>query len=97
MAGVSVLLTLNGGACSEARLVYLNAGDRPFEAGRAQGILQGQSLDDTTIEAAASEAAQEVDPLGNVHASVEYQRHLVKVLTRRALKKAFERAMNNSQ
>lgn len=98
MAGVAAWITLNDdNSCAEARLVYLNAGDVPFEAKQAQAILQGQSIDKAAIEAAASSAAQEVDPLGNVHASVEYQRHLVNVLTRRALKQATERAMNNSQ
>jgi len=44
---------------------------------------------------AAAAAQQEIDPLGNVHASVAYQRHLATVLTRRALAIAAERARGN--
>jgi CO/xanthine dehydrogenase FAD-binding subunit len=36
-------------------------------------------------------AAQELDPPGNVHAGKDYQRHLARVLTRRALLTALQR------
>ena len=48
---------------------------------------------DPYIDTAVAEAAQrEIDPSGDIHASAEYKRHLARVLTRRALKLAFERA-----
>jgi CO/xanthine dehydrogenase FAD-binding subunit len=43
-------------------------------------------------EAAEWAAHHEIEPFGNVHASVDYQRNLAKVLTRRALVIAVERA-----
>jgi carbon-monoxide dehydrogenase medium subunit len=94
MMGVAALITLDdAGACQEARLVYLNAGEGPVSATRAAASLKGQHMTPSAIdEAAALASTQEIEPMGNIHASPEYQRHLARVLTRRALQTAFERA-----
>jgi carbon-monoxide dehydrogenase medium subunit len=94
LMGVAAVVTLDEqGACRAARLVYLNAGDGPVNARNAAALLQGQAPSPAVIEAAARQAADnEIEPTGNVHASPEYQRHLARVLTRRALALAFERA-----
>lgn len=94
MAGVAALVTLEEGPkCSKAKMVYLNVGDGPVDAVQAAESLSGATLDSKTIEAAAIIAAEkDIMPFGNIHASVEYQRHLSKILTERALSQAFERA-----
>ena len=94
MMGVAALVTLDdAGNCKDARLVYLNAGDGPVDAREAAQLLQGQSLNEELIESAARTASgQEINPFGNIHASVAYQRHLANVLTRKALKIAMQRA-----
>jgi CO/xanthine dehydrogenase FAD-binding subunit len=56
-------------------------------------MLKGQSPTPELIRAACETAASaEMDPGGDIHATAEYRRHLAKVLGRRALQKAFERA-----
>jgi CO/xanthine dehydrogenase FAD-binding subunit len=50
--------------------------------------MEGGGADDHTIEEAANAAAQEVEPAGDIHASADFRRHLVRVLTRRALRRA---------
>jgi carbon-monoxide dehydrogenase medium subunit len=97
MMGVAALVTLDeNDICAEARLVYLNTGDGPMEASEAAQLLQGEKHGEKAIEAAAVKASEdEIDPFGNVHASVEYQRHLARVLTRRALNAAFERTLTS--
>ncbi|MGH2606537.1 MAG: FAD binding domain-containing protein [Anaerolineales bacterium] len=93
LAGVAVGLTLNGrGECTRARIVFLNAGDGPRAATKASSFLAGQAATPETFEAAAAQAAAEIDPPGNLHASPEFQRHLAGVLARRALVRAHERA-----
>jgi carbon-monoxide dehydrogenase medium subunit len=94
MMGVAVLVTLGeSGVCQDARLVFLNAGDGPVAAREAARRLVGEKPDAGLFEAAALEASQdEIMPLGNIHASVDYQRHLARVLTQRALGVAFRRA-----
>lgn len=95
MAGVAALLTLDGEKVKQAKLVYLNVGDGPVEALHAQASLQGAAADEAAFAEAAALASQEdIDPYGNVHASPDYQRHLVKVITQRALATALERAKN---
>jgi aerobic carbon-monoxide dehydrogenase medium subunit len=93
MLGLAAVISLDEqGACGFARLVFLNAGDGPVEAREATRHLLGNSISDEGIEAAAVLVDREIDPWGNVHASPDYQRHLARVLTRRALEKARERA-----
>jgi len=94
LMGVAAWATLDErGVCPQARLVYLNAGDGPVDARQAAQLLHGQAPSMAAIEAAAVMASEnEITPVGNVHASAAYQRHLARVLTRRALTQAFERA-----
>jgi CO/xanthine dehydrogenase FAD-binding subunit len=94
MAGMAAVVTLDTQSiCQYARLVYLNVGDKAMDAQQAAAALTGQTLTAKIIEEAAQIATeQEIDPFGNVHASPEYQRHLAKVLTRRVLQTALERA-----
>ena len=93
LMGVAAVVTLDGdGVCQQARLVYLNAGDGPVSAQQAAGLLRGEKPSAKVVEAAAASAGDEINPMGNVHASPDYQRHLARVLTRRALTLALERA-----
>jgi CO/xanthine dehydrogenase FAD-binding subunit len=58
-------------------------------------MLVGQAPTPDAIRAAAETAAStDIDPGSDIHASAEYRRHLSKVLARRALTQAFERASN---
>jgi CO/xanthine dehydrogenase FAD-binding subunit len=94
MAGVAVLVTLDDkGQCEQARLVFLSVGDGPVNARQAAEMLKRQAPTPEAIEAAAEKAARdEIDPGSDIHASAEYRRHLAKVLARRALTQAFDRA-----
>ena len=88
------LVTLDeAGRCREARLVYLSVGDGPVEAREAARLLAGDAISaDEAIAAAADKASRdEIEPPGDVHASAEFKRHLARVLTGRALRRAFAR------
>jgi CO/xanthine dehydrogenase FAD-binding subunit len=95
--GIAVLVTLGeSGACKQAKLVYLNAGDGPVDAKEAAKLLEGERLEDKLIESAAALASEkEINPFGNIHTSPEFQRHLANVLTKNALKQAMKRAEGN--
>jgi carbon-monoxide dehydrogenase medium subunit len=93
--GVAARVTLAAsGRCHEARLVYLSVGDAPVEAWAAARGLAGEELTPATIDAAAETAARDMNPREDVHATAEFKRHLARVLTRRALRLAAERARN---
>ena len=96
MMGVAAVVVLDeSGACSDARLAYCSAGETPVAAKDAAAGLVGGRVASDDIAAAAEQAKQEIAPVGSVHASVEFQRHLAGVLTRRALATAVERARPN--
>ena len=99
MMGVAAMVSLSeAGECTAARLVYLNAGDGPVQAGGAVQAVVGRRPDESAIQEAARIAAeQEIDPLGNIHASVAYQRHLAQVLTERALAEAVKQAQASGE
>jgi len=94
LAGVAARVELDGsGRCRAARLVYFSVGEGPVDAVRAAAALAGHELDAATIAAAAHLAAsEEIDPLGDIHASSAFKRHLARVLGERALAAARDRA-----
>jgi carbon-monoxide dehydrogenase medium subunit len=94
--GIAALVTLDeAGRCREARLVYLSAGDRPVVARQAAQLLVGEEISPPAIAAAAEKASrEEMSPFGDVHATAEFKRHLARVLTGRALRRAAARARN---
>jgi CO/xanthine dehydrogenase FAD-binding subunit len=93
LVGVATLVTLDEqGQCEAVRLVFLSVGDGPVEAHQAAEVLRGQVPSPEAIRAAAETASSaDVDPSGDIHATADYRRHLVKVLTRRSLEQALER------
>lgn len=94
LLGVAASLEIDAnGICQAAKLVYLNAGDVPIEAVEASESLVGRMPDNDAFENAARLAAErELQPVGNIHASVPYLRRLAHVLTVRALDTAAARA-----
>ncbi len=94
--GVAALVTLDdSGQCREARLVYLSAGDVPIEAREAARLLVGTEISPEAIAAAADKVSRdEIHPFSDIHATADFKRHLARVLTGRALRRAVERAHN---
>ena len=82
-----------GGRCTDARIVLFGVGATPVRARGAEQVLVGQTLDANRFEAAGTTAGAELDePLSDVHATADYRRDLARVLTRRALAEAADRA-----
>ena len=94
LVGVAVVVTLDPrGRCQEAKLSLLSVGAGPVLATEAANLLAGQAPSDDLVRAAGVAAAtRDVDPPSDIHASAAYRRLLTRVLTRRALARAFERA-----
>lgn len=96
LAGVAVVVTVDeSGACTAARLVYLNAGEVPMVAEEAAQLLVGERpSEELWLQTAVTASQNEINPLGDIHATADYKRHLAQVLTVRALKQAFYRAVS---
>jgi carbon-monoxide dehydrogenase medium subunit len=96
--GVAAVLRLGDGErLDHVRLVFLSVADRPFVAAGAGALLLGQPPDDERIAAASREAASEIRPGDDIHASADFRRHLAERLTRRVLREAVARARGGVQ
>jgi carbon-monoxide dehydrogenase medium subunit len=92
IVAVAVSITLDGDTCKDARIVLGNAAATTIRAKEAEKILIGARFDETIFDNAGEAAAAECEPVADIHASEEYRRHLVKVLTKRMAKAAWEQA-----
>ena len=73
------------GRFAHVSLAFAGVAERAVRAREAEALLTGAEPTADVLAAAARSAADAVDPPGDVHAGPEYRRHLVGVLTRRAL------------
>jgi aerobic carbon-monoxide dehydrogenase medium subunit len=88
----ATMLQLSNGTCQNARIALGAVGPTPLRATRAEAALRGQTLADHVIEDASRLASEEARPIDDVRSTAEYRREMVRVLTRRALRQALERA-----
>lgn len=93
----SITLDEDGLRCKDARLVLSGAAPVPLRAKEAERMLKGKKITENLLEQAGSKASEEADPVADIHASEEYRRHLVKALTKRMVKRAWENAQNLAQ
>lgn len=84
-AGVSAMVRLEDGVCSELRLVVGAVSPRPVQIQSAGELARGERLNPSLIEELAARAADGVDPIDDLRGPADYKRHLVHVLVRRAL------------
>jgi carbon-monoxide dehydrogenase medium subunit len=93
IVGVAAAVAVDqGGACKDARIVLSNAGITPIRAEHAEKVLIGKKPSDALLVKAGEAAAGDADPVSDIHASEEYRRHLIKVLTKRMVRQAWEQA-----
>jgi carbon-monoxide dehydrogenase medium subunit len=88
----AAMVQLANGTCQEARIGLGAVGPTPMRAARAEAALRGQSLTDQVVEEASRIASEEARPIDDVRSTAEYRREMVRVLTRRGLRQAMERA-----
>jgi len=92
IAGVAFHLEIDAGIVADARLVYFGSESKPTLARGASSAIVGRSIDDTSSAAAASALDADLSPMSSPHGSSRMRLHLQRVLTRRALAMAAERA-----
>lgn len=92
ISAVAVQLTMAGDTCTGARIGLTNLSPVPMRAKNAEQALIGQVVTPAVLEAAGQAAAAECNPSADLRGSVDYKRDLTRVLTKRALTKAIERA-----
>lgn len=92
VVGVASQVTISGGKCTKARIALAAVAPVPLRATEAEQALTGQALTPQLIERAAELASTAAKPIDDHRGSVQFRHHLVRVLTRRTLTTALERA-----
>jgi carbon-monoxide dehydrogenase medium subunit len=92
VCGVATAVTLDdSGAVTSARAAYISVGPVPVVLDLSAAVI-GDSVDAADWAAAGELATSQTDPEPDIHATADYRRHLVGVLTTRALAEAAGRA-----
>jgi aerobic carbon-monoxide dehydrogenase medium subunit len=84
VVGVMAAVRREGSAIAEARVAFTNAGPTPVRASGVEAALAGAS-DLAAVRAAATRASEGTAPPSDLGGSAEYRRHLLGVLTARAV------------
>lgn len=97
--GVAAIVTLDDEeVVREARIVFLNVGETPMVASQAAEMIIGERATlELMREASTMASEQEIEPVGDIHASTAYKRHLAAVLGERTMLKAVDRARQGGQ
>jgi aerobic carbon-monoxide dehydrogenase medium subunit len=91
--GVAVTLQAGNGTCEDVRLGLNSVASTIVRAKKAEEVLRGKPISDAALQEMGEVAAREVDPMDDNRGSADYKRDLVKVLVRRAVQEAYQRAI----
>ena len=86
--GVAVCYSVDSNVITAARVAVSAATERPMRVAGAEALLVGGSPTPQAFSKAADAAADEVQPIADLHGSASYKREMVRVHVRRALERA---------
>ena len=93
LVAAAALVTLGDqGTVADAAVALGGIADRPLRVTGVEEALKGNPPTPATIEAASHLIDASIIPMGDIHAGEAYRAHLGRVLTRRAVQDAVERA-----
>jgi carbon-monoxide dehydrogenase medium subunit len=92
MASAAAVVVMEGKTCRQATIALGAVAPVPLVAEAAGTALVGRQLDEASLDEAADLASTASSPIDDIRATREYRLELVRVLTRRVLRKAEERA-----
>ena len=85
---VSLVLVVDGGACSYARVAVGSAGPVPIHLDEVDSLLTGSGLTQEVIQQAGRKLMEAADPVDDVRGSAEYRRMIIPGLLQRAVDEA---------
>ncbi|OIJ24962.1 FAD binding domain-containing protein [Nocardioides luteus] len=88
ICAVGATLKVSGGVIEGAAIGLTNMGATPLRAAGVEQALIGQQATEEVVRNAAALAADGAEPPSDLNGDADYRRHLVTVLTRRAITKA---------
>jgi aerobic carbon-monoxide dehydrogenase medium subunit len=91
IAAAGAVLSVTGGAVTEAGIGLTAVGAEHFVAAEAEDYLRGRAADENSFAAAGAIAAEHCRPAADQRGPEDFKRHLAAELTTRALRRAAER------
>ncbi len=95
LCGVAARVRVVDGAVVEARAGYLSVNEVPTVVDLSAALTRG--VDASTLAEAGEQALDSLEPVADIHATVAYRAHLVRVLTARVLRSAHDDALRRSR
>ena len=92
-AASGVALWLDGADVAAAGIALSAVNPTSVHSTRAEQALVGRPPSEEAFAEAASLAAEDCEPVGDLRGPADYKRHLARELTLRALRRAAERAL----
>ena len=89
---VAVFIRRNGDSCKECKIALGSVARTPLRVKGAESMIMEEKFTEDLIEMVALKASEEVSPITDIRSTQEYRREAVRVITRKALAKAWERA-----
>src|SRR4051794_23133204 len=93
IAAASVAVWLDGDTFADVGIGLSAVGPTTIELTRAEELLKGQRPSEDLFEQAGAMASEDCSPIPDGRGPADYKRHLVGVLTKRALRRASARAL----
>jgi len=94
VVAVSWALWVDGGTIADAGVALSAVGPTTIHASRAEELLRSKAPSEDLFAEAGAIAAEDCSPSADGRGPVDYKRHLAGELTRRALRRAAERALH---
>jgi len=92
VVGVSAFVVRDGDVVRDVRLAYANSAPTVFRAREAEAQLCDRSMSDEALDAVAEAASRESNPRSSWRANAEYRGKLIRALTKRAIREAWDKA-----
>lgn len=91
VVGVAAAIEMDGDICKNARIALGAVAPVPMRAKNAEAMITGKAVDEELLEQAGVCASTECKPISDLRGSEEYRRDMVRVFTKRALRKAIDK------
>jgi aerobic carbon-monoxide dehydrogenase medium subunit len=95
--GVAARYCVDSNVITEARVAVSAATERPMRIAAVEALLNNAAPTHQVFSKAADAAADEVQPIADLHGSASYKREMVRVHVRRALEKALNSQPNGAR
>lgn len=90
IVGVAAWVKMDGNKVADCRIAMGGVGITPLHAPKAEQLLIGKEITEELLEEVGTQASLECSPISDVRASREYRTDMIRVYTKRAIKKAVE-------